>query len=378
LRIAFVTTSLGRGGAEAALVRLLERLPAGWPVGVVSLTGRGIHAEAIERLGIPVHDLGLRSPREALPALPRLVRCLRRLQPAIVQTWMYHADLLGGIAAWLAGVPHTVWSLHHADLKPATNPRRTLAVVRACAILSRFLPDRIVSCSAAGVDVHSAAGYRRERFTVIPNGVDSEVYRPDPQARASLVRELGIDATAPLVGLVARDHPHKNVAGFIAAAGRVHRRRADVVFLVAGTGLDEDHAGCAAAARAAGLGHGIRFLGPRDDMPRLMAALDMLAVSSVAEAFPLVLIEAMACAIPCVTTDVGDAARIVGDPDGVVPAGDDDLLADAILRMLDLDPDARRAIGAAARGRAIALYDLRTTVGRYASLYREVATGGHS
>jgi glycosyltransferase involved in cell wall biosynthesis len=269
-----------------------------------------------------------------------------------------------------------IWSLHHADLDPR-HTRPGLRVVNlVCARLSGWMPARVVCCAETGRRAHEAIGYRADRLLVIPNGVDVGAVDRDPEAGGAVRRALGIAVSAPVVGLVARLHPDKDHRTFLAAASAVTARRPDVVFLLAGAGVDAGSA--ALSGWLAGLRPRptVRLLGVRRDVPALLSACDVVASSSRAEAFPLILGEAMACRVPCVATDVGDARAIVGEAGVLVSPGDPGALARGILQLLGLSPGERRAVGDAARARALERCDLRATARRYVGLYAEVAANG--
>jgi len=375
LRIAFVISNLGTGGAETMLFKLIERLDRTRfsPV-VISLTTQGDFGPGLERIGVPVHAIGM--VRAGVPgpfAFLRLARALAAAKPALVHTWMYHADLLGGLASRLAGVGPIVWGIRHADLSREHNKWSTLAVMRLCARLSSTLPARILSCSERARRTHVAANYTADKFTVIPNGFELDRFGPSPEARASVRQELGLDPAVPLVGHVGRLHPQKNHTGLIRALEAVHRERPDAHFLLAGTGVEPANRQFWQLVIDAGLAGRCHALGRRGDVPRLMASLDVLASSSHGEAFPNVLGEAMACEVPCVVTDVGDCQEVVGDTGRVVAAGDMQGLAAHILDVLRLPPDQRAALGRRARERVAVNYEIGDVVRRYEQFYRETA-----
>ena len=372
-----IITDLDIGGAERSLVALLGPLEqAGFASTVLSLMPGGALAEVLRRDGIRVHELdlkpGLPSPRTLL----RLVRIIRAEQPALVQTWMYHADLLGGVAARAAGRMPVVWGLHNTNLDPRHTKRSTRWVVRACAALSRRVPTRIVSCSDAGVGIHVRQGYAEERILSIPNGFDTTALHPRPAERAAVRAELGIADDAILIGQVARFDPQKDYRNFIQAAGRVAAQRPDVHFMLVGKGCVPENAELAAWIDAAGLRPRCHLLGLRTDAHRLLSALDVAVLSSAyGEAFPLVLGEAMACGVPCVATDVGDAARIIGETGRIVAPRDASALADAVLGLLALSSPERATLGTAARARIVAEFSLAAVAARYAALYEELIDG---
>lgn len=374
VRLIFIITNLATGGAETMLLKLLQHLDRSrFNPTVISLMGIGEIGPRIKELGVPVHSLGMR--REGIPntlAALRLSRLLRQIQPDIVHTWMYHADLLGGLAARWAGCRRVIWCIRHSNLSPSENKPSTLKVVRLCARLSRSIPAQIISCSSRAKEVHAAIGYQARKLHVIPNGFELDRFVPDAAARASVRAELGLPADAPLVGLIARYDPQKNHAGFVQAAAWVAAQMPQVNFVLAGKDVDGANAVLQGAIAQHGLQSRMHLLGRRDDVPRLMAALDVLASSSHGEAFPNVLGEAMACGVPCVVTDVGDSAEIVGRTGCVVAAGDMAGLARGLVQVLQLPAAEKAALGQQARTRVAENYEIGHVAGLYQAFYERV------
>ena len=219
MKILHVITGLNTGGAEMMLAKLLARLRCGdTDNAVVSLTGGGPLARRIADLGISVTLLGMARDGSSLGGFVRLVQTLRHHKPDVVQTWMYHANLLTGFAAQLAGRPSLIWNIRQSDLDPRISKRSTIMVAKLGGRLSRWLPDKVICCAETARAVHAAMGYAPDRMVVIPNGFDLEVFRPSEEARGSLRRELGLGDDSPLVGLAARFDPQKDHHGFLAAA----------------------------------------------------------------------------------------------------------------------------------------------------------------
>jgi glycosyltransferase involved in cell wall biosynthesis len=376
LSVCFVITNLDCGGAEAMLLRLLSQLDRNrFTVQVISLVGIGHIGKKIQALGIPVRALGMHPGRPSLNALLQLVRWLRQDQPDLIQTWMYHADLMGGIAARLAGggVP-LVWGIRQSNLGPEGNGRFTVLTVKACAWLSRWMPDRIVCCSEASRQVHAALGYSADKMIMIPNGYDGTVFRPNSAASESVRKELQIPGGASVIGMVARFHPQKDHDNFIQAAGLLHKKNPNVYFVLCGYGVDWENRQLSRWIEDAGIRGQVYLLGQRDDIPHLTAALDIATLSSsYGEGFPNVVSEAMSCEVPCVVTDVGDAALIVGETGIVISPRNPATLAEAWQTMLDLGREGRMRLGKAARQRIKEEFDLPKIVARYEKLFEDLA-----
>jgi len=370
--ILHVITGLHVGGAEVMLYNLLSSMDRNrFAPEVISLLEPGPVGRKIEALGIRVRSLGMTRGMPRPSHVLRLARWLKADSPDLVQTWMYHANLIGGLAAKCAGNVPVIWGIHHSTLD-STAKARTIGIAKVSALLSRWLPARIVYCSEASRAAHSQLGYHSDKAVVIPNGFDLTTFRPDPLARTSLCRELALPDHTPLVGLVARFHPLKDHRTFLQAAAYLHADLPDVRFVLCGVGVDWQNPELSQWVRQAGLEGACYLLGPREDMPRVTAALDVASSSSIGEAFPLVIGEAMSCGVPCIVTDVGDSAAIVGDTGIVVPPRDAHALAEGWRHMLELPAEQRAHLGMLARQRITERYSLAHVVSEYECLYQAV------
>jgi len=333
--ILHIITGLGDGGAEAVLYRLCKQDQTARHK-VISLTGAGKYGPLLEASGTSVLCLDMPRGRVTVSGFLRLWRDIRADRPDVVQTWMYHSDLLGGAAARLAGLSNICWGIHHTTLDPAVSPPSTILVAKACARFSRMIPRRILCCAEKSCEIHAELGYDEVRMAVIPNGYDLSVFQPDPAAGEALRTSLGLDAMAPVLGFVARFDPLKDHGTLLAALARLRAQGLRPTCLLVGTGMTADNPTLIEMINASGLGDQVQLLGRRSDIPAVMNALDLHVMSSISEAFPNVLAEAMACGTPCVSTDVGDAAVILGETGCIVPPRDPAALADAIANMLAL------------------------------------------
>lgn len=368
-RVAHVITTLDVGGAEILLARHLAHLDRDrWSPTVVCLGRRGPVADDIEATGTPVRCLGLRPSAAAVAGIRHVRTSLRDARPDVVQTWMYHADLLGGLAARSLGVRAVAWGVHQTDLRPGGIRRSTRAVARLNARLAGTVPRVIVCSSESSRRAHRALGYPDDKVVVIRNGFP--VADPPPAAGERLRAELGVRAGTPLVGRIGRDHPQKDHPSFLRAAAEVAASRPDVHFVMAGDGLTPGTGAVASLVDALGLAGRVHLLGLRRDVDVVHAALDVaVSSSSFGETFPLVIGEAMAAGVPVVTTDVGDCAELVGDTGLTVRPEDPGALAAAVLELLSEPVDVRRVRGARARQRVSECFDVATMTRRYEDLH---------
>lgn len=358
------------------LAKLLSQMPGDHRGSeVISLTDTMALRARIQSLQVPVYSAGMRSRRPSPRALWRLVRRLHTSRPDLVHTWMYHADLIGGIAAVLAGGIPVVWSIRQSSLDRPHLGLSTWAVARSCAWLARWLPERIVSCSQRARLEHERFGYPAERIVVIPNGFDLDAFRPDAAARAELRRELRVPEEAPVIGFLARFHPQKDHRTFVEAAAYLAAKEPSARFLLCGEGVTWDNQELAAWIDRSGVRAAFSLLGCRGDVPRIMAALDLATSSSAfGEGFPNAIGEAMACGVPCVVTDVGDAGYLVGETGIVVPLEDPEALAHGWLRLLRLHSGTRRSLGMLARQRIEYEFNIQSVAKAYLHLYAQVVT----
>lgn len=370
-RVEHVITGLGIGGAELMLSHL-ARGSTRFEHSVTSLSTGGHIADDLRAHGVPVTELGMKKNLMAARYVRRLSARFRERRPRLVQTWLYHGDLVGGLAARRAGVP-VVWNLRQTDVGRNTHKINTALVIRLCAWLSRSLPARIVCGSNAARDAHRRMGFDHRNMLVIPNGVDTGFFKPDPRARAAVRNELGLDDAAPVVGRVGRYHPQKDYRGFVEAAKQIAAGRPGVRFVLAGDQVEWGNRELAAWIEEAGIADQTHLLGARRDIAGVMNALDVFVSSSIfGEGFPNVVAEAMACEVPGVATDVGDSAEIIGCPDRIVPPGDYKGLARAAMALLSENGEARRRLGEEDRQRIVSRFALDAMIRRYESLYDEV------
>ncbi len=327
-RVMHVITGLDTGGAETQLALLVgARRAAGAEDIVVSLIPGGALRERLENAGVTVHDLGMRRGRPSLSGLLRLRSLIRRTKPQIIQSWMYHADLIAAFALRFSGRRNAtplIWGIRCSDMNLADYGRSLRWTLRLCARYSH-VPDMVVANSEAGLKTHLDLGYRPRHSRVIDNGIDTARYRPDAALRAEVRAELEIDPGVPLVAHVARVDPMKDHDTLLAAM----REIPDVKLLLVGLGTES------LASRP-----GWHGLGRRADVPRLLSACDLIVASSAyGEGFSNALAEGMASGLPAIATNVGDAARIIGQSGRIVPPRDAQALAKAIHELAFEPPD---------------------------------------
>jgi len=373
IHLTHIITGLDTGGAEMMLYKLLRAGSGTTEPWVVSLMDDGTLGSRIRELGVPLTTLNLRAGRPTLRAARQLRRHFSQVGPAVVQGWMYHGNL-AAVVAMLGNGPRCpmVWNITHTLYDIKHERRLTRCVIRLNAMLSGR-PAAIVFDSHTSLRQHVAFGFDSERSRVIPNGFELDRFRPDPDILERVRRELGFDSSTVLIGLIARFHPMKDHATFLRAAARLVPRSPKARFVLAGRGVEPGNKELASEIDRLHLWQHVKLLGEHPDTAQLLPALDVACLSSAwGDAFPNIVGEAMACGVPCVVTNVGDSAMIVGDTGRVVPPRDPDALAGALETLLAMEGASRRSLGLAARERVRTHFAMPNIVHQYDALYAEM------
>lgn len=310
-KVLHVITGLGDGGAEGVLSRLVLGSTRVRHV-VVSLMDDGKYGQILRDQGVRVYTLGMNPNRPNPIKFFRLIRWMRIEDPDVVQTWMYHSDLFGGLAARISGVKRLFWGIRHSTLDPENNKKTTIMVAKLCAKLSYWLPEKVICCAEKAASVHKGIGYDASKLVVIHNGFDLSRFYPDEAIGKRVRDEFGISSDEFLIGMVGRIDPLKNHHGLIDALAIL--KKADIEFrcILVGRGVSPQNQQLIKHLEVSGLMERVILAGSRVDIPAIMNALDLHVLPSLGEGFPNVVAEAMACGTPCAVTDVGDARVIVG------------------------------------------------------------------
>lgn len=369
--ICHLITGLHTGGAERMLYNLLSRINRDIfsPI-VISLMDHGRFGDLIESLGIPVYSIGMKQGIPTPAKLLRLFQTIHCLKPDLIQGWMYH----GNLAAFVTGlflspkVP-IFWSIHFSISSLNAEKLMTQVIIRVSTIISHFVSQNIFVSKNSKIQ-HEQIGYSSTNSCVIPNATDTLVFKPSQEGRLKVRRELGLTAETILIGIFARYHPMKDYPNFLKAAKLLYQEFPQVHFLMVGSHIDQNNRNLQNLIRELGIVSQVHLLGERQDIPYLACGLDIFCLSSAyGEAFPLVIGEAMSCGVPCVVTDVGDSAWVVGDTGKVVPPQNPQLLANAFKELIDLGYEGRKIFGKAARERVINFFSIDSVVDQYENLY---------
>lgn len=374
LKVVHLISGLGHGGAESVLYRLAAHAKKDRHI-VLSMQDGGVFTEKFAEAGIELHCLNMPAGKMGLSSFWRLRNKLKQLEPDVVQCWMYHADMIGGLAARLAGIKAVLWGIRNSGDNLARSSRSSYLLARYFAWTSYFIPRLIVACAELAAKRHQAWGYKASKMRVIPNGYDLSRWQVAEVTSKVQIREgLGLALDDEVIGFVARWNPLKDHANLIQAFAELIKQRPAVRLLLIGEGLSEDNAELMTLLEQASLmvGQEVFLLGRRDDVPQLMPMLDLHVLSSMAEGFPNVVAESMACEVPNVVTDVGDAAFIVDAYGWVVPSQNSLALSKAINEALNfLKTPAAPQFKQHCRQRVVDNFSLERMIDRYEETWRE-------
>ncbi|WLP95225.1 glycosyltransferase [Psychrobacter sp. M13] len=336
MKIVHIITGLNNGGAEGVLYRLVTHDHANEHI-VISLMGKGKYGSLLKEHSIETYYLELSRGKLSLSPLILLKKIIKNEKPDVVQTWMSHADLIGGLVSKLSGHKNIVWNIRHSNLTFRASNIKTNAVVMTCMAVSKIIPKKIICCSEKTYKDYGGHGYPKSKMTVISNGYDFEKFNTDIESRNKIRKELNIADDTNLLGMVARYDPNKNHQGLLRALKLVKDHNSNFQTILVGRDLNNNNENIKSLIKNLELEDHIILLDQRSDIPSIMNALDVNILSSISgEGFPNVLAEAMACGTLCVATDIGDSKVIIDNYGWIVEANDDKLLADAILKALEL------------------------------------------
>jgi glycosyltransferase involved in cell wall biosynthesis len=372
MKVLHIITHLDQGGAEAVLYRLIEATHQKINHSVVSLHGAGVYGSKLRAIGVNVETLDMPRGRLKFTGLWRLRKIILGYSPDIIHTKLYHADLVGGLVALLSGAPPVIWTVNSSDLGKLRNSWKTRFIRRICAILSYGIPSAIIADANNTKRVNVSLGYSLKKFFVINNGIDLSSFFPDQRARQRLRHEFQIQEDMVLLGFIARWDPLKDHSNLLQALSIIKKNNRKFACMLVGNNMTSKNAVLMELIHKNELDDHIILPGPRSDIPAIMNALDLHVLSSFSESMPLAIIEAMACGTPCVVTDVGDAALVVGDTGWVVPPKEPNALAAGIeMGIGTLKKNGKDELGQRCRRVIEEKYSLEVMVDSYLKLWKK-------
>lgn len=373
MKIVHITTGLNNGGAEGVLYRLVTHDQDNEHI-VISMMDAGKYGPMLLDKGVKLYCLNMVQGKFSPKAIVKLYKILKKTKPNVVQTWMYHADLIGGLTAKIAGVKNIFWNLRQTNFDSDHTKASTIKIARLNAKLSKIIPKKIISCAQAAVKTHTDLGYDEEKIVVIGNGYDLSTFKIDDDSRNLIRDELNIGKN-PVIGMVGRYDPQKNHKGLIEALAIVKKNGYVFDLILVGRDLNEKNKTLLSQIRKSGLYEQTHLLDQRNDIPSIMNALDLHVLSSsYGEGFPNVIAEAMACGAPCIATDVGDSKIIVGKYGAIVEKNNSNDLSKAIIESLDLmsNKDKWEDLRQLSQDHIVRNFDVQRMLLKYTDVWKDV------
>ncbi|MCK5810658.1 MAG: glycosyltransferase, partial [Cocleimonas sp.] len=367
IKIAHISTGLETGGAEVQLFRLLDAFDKHkFELMVIGLDRDTYLGDRMRELGIPVHALNIKKKPAAIVQAYKL---LKEFNPDVIHGTMYEGGVVGSILRrFLPNKPPVIWTVHEGLENYRQESYRKQLQLRLWGLMSK-MPESMMYVSHLNRDQHLDWGFNNDKALVIPNGVDTQRFYSNRKARKTLRKRLGIPQNSFVIGITARFHPVKNHIGFINAAALLSKTHPETHFIMVGTNIDADNKVLTNLIAKHSLQKRMHLLGNREDIPDIVNAYDVAALTSFGEAFPLTLGEAMASAVPCVATNVGDNAYIIKNTGRVVPVNDDVAMAAAWQELLEMSKKAFKQLGQAALERVMDKFTLTLQVQQHEDLY---------
>ena len=370
IKLAHISTGLRTGGAEVQLKRLLSEFDKSmFEMIVISLDNETYLADDIRKLGIPVQSLTLKqNPLN----LRKAYTILKEFNPDVIHGTMYEGGVVGSVfRRFLPKKPPVIWTVHEPLEHYDNEPLRKRMQLRLWGLMSK-MPACMMYVSHLNQEQHLAWGFDNSKAIVIPNGVETSRCFPNKPKGMEVRKSLGIPDDAFVIGKVARFHRQKNHVGFMHSAAILAKKHPNIHYMLVGTDVDEKNEELVSLRDKLGLKDKVHMLGNRQDIPDVVNAFDLATLTSFGEAFPLTLGEAMVSEVPCVATDVGDNDYIIGDTGLITPVNDDEAMATAWQKMIEMDKDDFIKLGKAARQRCLDNFTLEQQVSQHEDLYKKL------
>ncbi len=330
MQVLHIITGLKKGGAETLLYNLCE-YDREFNHTIISLSDTPDLEASFMKLNIPVFSLNFPDGKIKISGVLKLYRLIKKINPDIVQTWMIHADLIGGLTARIIGIKNIFWGVHHTVLFFGKVKWSTILILKINALLSHFIPKKIVYCAEKSRSVQESIGFKKSKGVVIQNGYNIKKFYRNTNLGNNFRDELKISEDTFVIGHVGSYDPLKDHNTLIEALNILNKQNFKFTAVLAGKNLDNDNYDLVTKIEEKELSGRIHLIGMRNDIPAIMNGIDLFVLSSISEAFPNVLNEAMACGTPCITTDVGDASLIVKNTGWIVPTKNPKLIVDAVI-----------------------------------------------
>ena len=374
MKIVHIITGLGDGGAEGSLYKLCIHDKKNNHL-VVSLTNHGKYGPLLRKEKIEVYTMNFPKNFLIFSRFINLIKLLKKLKPDFVQTWMYHSDLIGGLASRIAGFKKVIWGIRCSKMDFRYTNLSTIIIIKVCSFLSHFIPLKIVSCSFEAKKIHQKIGYSPRKMIVIPNGYNLKNFKISESMRFNFRKKYKLNKDFFLIGMVARFDKQKDHRTLLKSIFEAKKNLDSIKCILVGKNINKHNKKLINWIHYYNLKNNIILLGSRRDINSIMNALDLHILSSAyGEGFPNVLAESMACGTPCIATRVGDSEYILGKTGWIVKPNDYKSIAEKILILANESPKNRIKRSLSARSHIEHNFSIKNMIDNYNNLYSEIKT----
>ncbi len=364
-KILYISPGMDTGGAENILFNIIKSKNTEEVI-IISLTDIGFYGMRLLNKGYKVYALNMQKNFLLIFKFIYLIILIKKFRPKYIHTWLYHANLIGGIAGKIARVGRIYWSIHH-DYEYSNFIM--MIEMKILTILSHLVPNKIIYCSKRVQKHHLNNGYKKSISQTIENGISTSQFKPNKKFRIELRNKFNIGNDCLLLGNVSRYHPIKDHENLFKALSLLNDEKINYKCILVGSGLINKNNELLQKIKKFNLSDNVILYGKSFQIYKIMAGLDLHVLSSKKEAFGMVLLEAMSTGIACLSTDVGEAKNIIGNTGWIVNVSDPATLAFKISKIvkekINLD-----TFSSLRRGRILRKYSLEKMIKRYSQIYK--------
>ncbi|MDA7546236.1 glycosyltransferase [Alphaproteobacteria bacterium] len=333
IKVIHIINGLGRGGAEIMLLKLLQNQNKDTVNLVVCLKGTGVLSESFQSFNINVKYLNVTNIIDLLIKIKKIFQIVKSFKPTIVMSWLHISDLIGVFIKIRFPYIKLIWNIRCSAPKINILGFKSWLLVKLLSFFST-LPNCIIANSHEGLKSHIGLGYKPKQTKVIPNGFDTNLFKPNHIKKNNFRKQYNIKKNQMIIGFVGRDTKIKGLDIFINSAGIIHNKINNIIFVYVGDGLLKTNRFLYKRLKDIDCIDNSLLLGGSNKIEDILCVFDILLLTSRSEGFPNILGEAMSCGVPCVVTDVGECKLIVGDSGVVINSFDSKDIAEGCENLL--------------------------------------------